>query len=166
MFSCDCVSEGTGRRARSSPSLSALPTGKLLSVRPSLISRLPGLFALNEHVSYLGEWTHGLMSLTAVGALGVGSVHVHSDPTLTTNTAADNRVRFRSATGAPDIFLPYSERSLSNQASLERGQEMGQFRCGSTVVLVFEAPSRGTDWSVKPGDRVKVGQAIIQVADA
>ncbi|VDN34985.1 unnamed protein product, partial [Dibothriocephalus latus] len=59
--------------------------GKLISVRPTFASRLPGLFALNERVVYLGRWKHGFMSFTAVGATGVGSICVEADSNLCTN---------------------------------------------------------------------------------
>lgn len=36
---------------------------------------------------------------------------------------------------------------------------MGGFKLGSTVVMVFEAP-RGFAFTVKPGEKVKVGQAM------
>jgi phosphatidylserine decarboxylase len=36
---------------------------------------------------------------------------------------------------------------------------MGGFKLGSTVVMVFEAP-RGFSFTVKPGEKVKVGQRM------
>lgn len=39
------------------------------------------------------------------------------------------------------------------------GQEMGGFKLGSTVILVFEAPS-DFQLLVKPGDTVRMGQAF------
>ncbi|VDO80321.1 unnamed protein product [Schistosoma mattheei] len=104
--------------------------GRLLSVRPNIAGRLPGLYTINERVVYLGEWDHGLMSFAAVGAFGVGNIHVNIDPTLITNKKEDN--------------------------ALQKGDELGCFRLGSTVVLVFEAPTNKLKWCVKPGQRVKL----------
>lgn len=42
---------------------------------------------------------------------------------------------------------------------LIKGEEMGGFMLGSTVVLCFEAP-RGFQFDVKVGDKVKLGQAL------
>ena len=50
--------------------------GDLLTVSPWAVRCMPGLFALNERVLLSGKWKHGFYSLTAVGAMNVGSIHV------------------------------------------------------------------------------------------
>ncbi|VDD77252.1 unnamed protein product, partial [Mesocestoides corti] len=116
--------------------------GKLLSVRPSFIKNLPGVFVLNERVVYLGEWKHGFMSLTAVGAAGVGSVVAadNIDPTLSTNRSTS---------------------ALERHEPGQHFEEISLGRLGSTIVLVFEAPAEGYVWSVQPGDRIKYGAALM-----
>jgi phosphatidylserine decarboxylase len=42
---------------------------------------------------------------------------------------------------------------------VSKGQELGTFRLGSTVVLIFEAPP-DFEFSVQPGDRVLMGQRL------
>ena len=57
----------------------------------------------------------------------------------------------------------------------ERGEEMGGFQLGSTIVLVFEAPkgvrpsldegyegkrNGGFEWNIEQGQKVKVGEAL------
>ncbi len=42
---------------------------------------------------------------------------------------------------------------------VQKGQEMGGFKLGSTIVLVFEAPNTFA-FDVKEGDTVRVGQSI------
>ena len=42
---------------------------------------------------------------------------------------------------------------------LGRGQKLGTFQMGSSVVLVFEAP-QGFEFCVEPGQRVKYGQPL------
>jgi len=62
--------------------------------------------------------------------------------------------------------------------ALRRGEEMGGFQLGSTVVLVFEAPKGqrpsldegwmgehtkrkgGWNWSVEKGQKVKMGESL------
>lgn len=53
--------------------------GALLSVKPTFVSWLPGLFHINERVVYYGDWKHGFFSMAAVGATNVGSVKVYFD---------------------------------------------------------------------------------------
>ncbi|CAH8490016.1 unnamed protein product [Schistosoma turkestanicum] len=138
---------------------------RLLSVRPNIAGRLPGLYTINERVVYLGEWNYGLMSFAAVGAFGVGNIHVNIDPTLITNKKEDNALRFRSS-NTPTIINeeykpPYFEAIFDNEMKLKKGDELGCFRLGSTVVLIFEAPSNKFKWCVKSGQRVKFGEPVI-----
>ena len=159
--------------------------GELYSVSPYLQRTLPGLFTLNERVVLLGRWKHGFFSFTPVGATNVGSIIVNFDKELRTNslltdTEADRAAEAASARGEP--YSGYSE-AVYQQAStvlgghaLKRGEEMGGFQLGSSIVLVFEAPKgqrptfdqgyQGEDlkdgwhWSIKKGMKVKVGEAL------
>jgi phosphatidylserine decarboxylase len=47
----------------------------------------------------------------------------------------------------------------SESLSFEPGQELGGFKLGSTVVLVFQGPE-SFRFSVQPGDRVYMGQSL------
>lgn len=124
-------------------------SGKLLSVNPSIASWLPGLFAMNERAVYLGQWEHGFFSYTAVGATNVGTVKVYFDKTLQTNKPFKGR--------------KYKELCLGNQVNLKRGEIMGEFRMGSTIVLIFEAPET-FKFAIVPGKKVKMGQSLGNVA--
>lgn len=44
----------------------------------------------------------------------------------------------------------------------EKGQEVGEFRMGSTIVVLFEAP-RGYKFNAVPNQKVKVGQSVLPV---
>ncbi|KAF8566715.1 hypothetical protein P879_05303 [Paragonimus westermani] len=134
--------------------------GKLLSVRPQLAARLPGLFALNERVVYLGQWSYGFMAFAAVGATGVGGIHINADSTLTTNKKSHQPIRTRSVGSA---ISPFIEQRLQGSMviAFDKGNEFGQFRFGSTIVLVFEAPSDAV-WCVHVGDRIRFGEALLK----
>lgn len=159
--------------------------GELYSVSPYLQRTLPGLFTLNERVVLLGRWRWGFFSFTPVGATNVGSIKINFDAelrtnSLTTDTAADRAAEEASSRGEP--YSGYAEATYAEASrvlgghALRRGEEMGGFQLGSSVVLVFEAPGgmrgnfeegweegkvkRGWRWGVQKGQTVKVGEAI------
>ncbi|CAJ2508259.1 Uu.00g094450.m01.CDS01 [Anthostomella pinea] len=152
--------------------------GELYSVSPYLQRTLPGLFTLNERVVLLGRWRWGFFSYVPVGATNVGSIQVKFDRELRTNslltdTAADRAAEEASARGEP--FSGFAEATYAGASAvlgghaLRRGDEMGGFKLGSTIVLVFEAPladgqpgdaERGFHWAVEKGQTVKMGQAL------
>lgn len=94
---------------------------------------MPGLFCINERVVYTGEWEHGFFSFTAVGATNVGSVQVYMDEELKTN-------RWRGFKVGSSNEKKYDEVKIDKEISLRKGELVGQFNMGSTIVLVFEAP--------------------------
>lgn len=118
--------------------------GELLSVSPGIAKWIPGLFCLNERAVYLGSWQHGFFSFTAVGATNVGSVKVYFDKCLQTNVRKEVR--------------PYCDSfSLKDEdVTLKKGDPVGEFRMGSTIVLIFEAPVN-FQFNLKPGQSVKMG---------
>ncbi|PHH78941.1 hypothetical protein CDD80_5973 [Ophiocordyceps camponoti-rufipedis] len=155
--------------------------GELFSVSPYLQRTLPGLFTLNERVVLIGRWRHGFFSYTPVGATNVGSIRVNFDRelrtnSLTTDTAADQAAAEAAKRG--ESYLDYVEATYEGASAvlrghaLRRGEEMGGFQLGSTVVLVFEAPADkragapGWEWCVEKGQKVKMGQPLGRVSEA
>ncbi|XP_029167918.1 phosphatidylserine decarboxylase proenzyme, mitochondrial [Nylanderia fulva] len=120
--------------------------GKLLSVNPKVLKFMHNLFSLNERVVYVGEWTGGFMAYTAIGATNVGSVRVYCDESLTTNT-----VQWPEFAHPKETNLGYTR--------IDKGELFGEFRLGSTIVLLFEAP-RDFQFSLQIGQTIKVGQAL------
>jgi phosphatidylserine decarboxylase len=164
--------------------------GELYSVSPYLQRTLPGLFTLNERVVLLGRWRWGFFSYTPVGATNVGSIVVNFDKELRTNSLTTDTEADRAAEAAAERgeqWVGYSEAVYSNASEilqghpLKRGEEMGGFQLGSTIVLVFEAPKgrrltsldqgyfsekrTGWNWNIEKGQKVKVGQALGAVFD-
>ncbi|KAJ1789683.1 phosphatidylserine decarboxylase 1, partial [Coemansia sp. RSA 2399] len=121
--------------------------GELYSVSPYIARTIQNLFVLNERVALLGRWKHGFMSMTAVGATNVGSVVVNFDKNLRTN--------LREAKLLPGEFSQLSYAPFSPRLGgvpLRKGQEVGGFRLGSTVVLVFSAP-KTFQFNVQPDQK-------------
>lgn len=156
--------------------------GELFSVSPYLQRILPGLFTLNERVVLLGRWRWGFFSFIPVGATNVGSIKVNFDRelrtnSLTTDTAADRAAEEAASRG--EAYTGFSEATYENASpvlqghALRKGEEMGGFQLGSTIVLVFEAPLGKEDesgkikgawvWDVEKGQKVKMGQALGRV---
>lgn len=121
-------------------------SGKLLSVNPKIVQYLPDLFSLNEHVVYIGKWAGGYMAYSAVGATNVGSIKVYCDKDLRTNT-----VKWPETKLWKDISLGCMH--------LSKGELFGEFRMGSTIILLFEAP-KDFKFSVEVGQTIKMGQAL------
>ncbi|KAH0543253.1 hypothetical protein FGG08_002417 [Glutinoglossum americanum] len=162
--------------------------GELYSVSPYLQRKLPGLFTLNERVVLLGRWRWGFFSYTPVGATNVGSIKINFDRELRTNSLTTDTAADRAAEEAANRGEPYSgfaeatyegaSRVLGGYA-LRKGEEMGGFQLGSTIVLVFEVPrgiqksseegwwgvekKGGWKWSVENGQRVRMGQPLGRV---
>lgn len=106
---------------------------------------MPNLFSLNERVVYVGEWIGGFMAYAAVGATNVGSIRVYCDRGLATNT----------------IHWPetHCKEASFDCARIAKGELFGEFRLGSTIVLLFEAP-RDFQFCLQIGQTIKVGQAL------
>lgn len=123
--------------------------GQLLSVNPKIAKWFPGLFCVNERVVYVGKWQHGFFSYTAVGATNVGSVQIYIDEKLKTN----QWMGMKSINKAQ-----YDDLTISNK-NFEKGELIGQFNMGSTIVLLFEA-SKNFKFKVEPGQKVSVGEPL------
>ena len=99
--------------------------GDLFSVNPTTARGVPGLFARNERVVCVFESAHGPFVLVLVGATIVGSM-----ATVWHGLVSPPRL--------PDVRTwNYADQKVE----LKRGDEMGRFLLGSTVVMLFpEAP--------------------------
>ncbi|XP_061886891.1 phosphatidylserine decarboxylase proenzyme, mitochondrial [Entelurus aequoreus] len=129
--------------------------GSLMSVNPGVARLVKELFCLNERVALTGQWRHGFFSLTAVGATNVGSIRVHFDQELQTNAP-----RYRKGSFHDQSYVAGGNRMLSREGlPLQRGELVGEFNLGSTIVLLFEAPKTFA-FSVQPGQRIRVGEGL------
>jgi phosphatidylserine decarboxylase len=118
--------------------------GDLFSVNPETARHVPGLFARNERVICVFEAVHGTLAVVLVGATIVGSISMvwHG------------------------VVCPPRARSVrewhyrNESVVLRKGQEMGRFLLGSTVILLF--PEKTLDilahWG--PEKPVRMGEAM------
>ena len=95
--------------------------GRLFSVAPYTVRQVPNLFARNERVVSLFETTHGPMAVVLVGAMLVSSMETVWSGLVT-----------------PPRGRKISRRDWSRRdIELKKGQEMGRFNMGSTVILLL-----------------------------
>lgn len=121
--------------------------GKLFSVQPTTARVIPHLFARNERLVCLFETNYGLMAMVLVGATIVGSIGTKWQGDLT-------RPR---ETAVLDLSS-FSEEQLS----IRQGDEMGYFKLGSTVILLFTEES-GFNWSnqLTAGVDIRFGESMV-----
>jgi phosphatidylserine decarboxylase len=56
--------------------------GEMFSVSPGMVKQLRHLFSLNERVSLIGDWKHGLFTMVPVAATNVGKIILNFSPVL------------------------------------------------------------------------------------
>nr|XP_019960619.1 PREDICTED: phosphatidylserine decarboxylase proenzyme, mitochondrial isoform X3 [Paralichthys olivaceus] len=142
--------------------------GSLMSVNPGVARLVKELFCLNERVALTGQWEHGFFSLTAVGATNVGSIRVYFDEELKTNAPRYSKGSFHDhsyvANGnvVNSVLTAVCDRVVSvddGGVALQRGEAIGEFNLGSTIVLLFEAP-KDFSFNLQPGQRIRVGEGL------
>ncbi|KAM3130558.1 hypothetical protein pb186bvf_017367 [Paramecium bursaria] len=126
--------------------------GKLAPVKESNLKS--GLYEGNERVVLEGEWEQGFMYITFVGATNVGSMTVNFDEDLQTNQEMNISFKDYSSIHSKS---PYQQSSKG--VFIKKGEEIGRFNMGSTVVLIFEG---NVDWVARSGQKIRFGQCIGQ----
>jgi phosphatidylserine decarboxylase len=116
--------------------------GRLFSVNAATAAQVPRLFARNERVLTLFETAGGEMALILVGALNVGS--------MATVWAGDITPAARRVV----TTLPPKE------LTLDKGEELGRFNMGSTVILLFQAGRARWHADTRAGATVRLGQPL------
>lgn len=120
--------------------------GSLYSVNPATVAGVPGLFARNERVVCLFDSDFGPFVLTLVGAMVVGSMQTVWHGLINPSRSGTLR-EWR-----------YDDQDIR----LARGEEMGRFLLGSTVVMLFPKGvlRARADWL--PGRSVRMGEAMAE----
>ncbi len=118
--------------------------GDLFSVNAATVSRVAGLFRRNERLNLHFETSIGPVAVILVGALNVGSI--------TTPWTGEIRPQKRGVVENRDLGQAPRD--------LEKGDLLGWFNMGSTVIVLL--PGNGGEWqpSLCSGATVRMGEAI------
>jgi phosphatidylserine decarboxylase len=122
--------------------------GKLFSVNPVTAENVPNLFARNERVVCIFDTEAGPMALVLVGAMIVGSVETRWAGIVVPGSKQVTATRYE------------GEQAIS----FAKGEEMGRFRLGSTVIMVM--PKGAVTWNSDQvaGKTVRMGEAFGAIA--
>ncbi len=120
--------------------------GKLFSVQPATARVIPRLFSRNERLVVLFDTPAGLMAMVLVGATIVGAI----------GTSWHGDIR----RGRKREHFSYQ----NTNTVLQKADEMGYFKLGSTVVLLF-ADGQRVQWNndLHAGDSIRFGQALAEM---
>jgi phosphatidylserine decarboxylase len=118
--------------------------GRLFSVNAVTAALVPRLFSRNERVVCLFEGEAGPMAVILVGAIFVGSMDTVWAGQV---TPAHGGCPSRGYGDADGI-------------ELGKGEEMGRFNMGSTVILLFPPETVEWDPMLQAGNKVRMGQRL------
>lgn len=115
--------------------------GKLFSVNKMTSQLIPNLYARNERLILLFDTDAGPMAVILVGAMIVGSIQT---------------VWMEKPIRSSIVEVAHPNREIR----LEKGQELGHFQMGSTVILLF--PQNKLDWATQAtaNGSILTGQSI------
>jgi len=125
--------------------------GELFSVSPLTAERVPGLFARNERVVAIFDTEIGKMAMVLVGATIVASIETTWAGTVTPPVGKNVQHWQYPAQGDNAVFI-------------KKGDEMGLFKLGSTIVACFEADM--IDFSdLSAGDVTRLGDVFANITN-
>lgn len=122
--------------------------GALFSVNPSTARGVPGLFARNERVVCVFDTAYGPLALVLVGATIVGSM----------------ATVWHGVVNPPRGKVVRQWDYTNERIDLRKGDEMGRFLLGSTVVMLWPASATDHPWRFnrawQTGTTIRLGEAM------
>ncbi len=118
--------------------------GRLFSVAKHTVNTIKGIFARNERVVAMFETEYGPMAMVLVGAINVAAIETVWAGLIT-----------------PPKGKTTSEKNYSGKdIKLEKGEEMGRFNMGSTVILIFADGAPKLSDSLDADQVLRLGEAL------
>jgi phosphatidylserine decarboxylase len=118
--------------------------GDLFSVNPTTARGVPGLFARNERVVCVFGTDKGPFVLTLVGATIVGSM----------------ATVWHGVVNPPRVPQVWEQHYDDGSVQLRKGEEMGRFLLGSTVVMLFPESTMAFNAQWAPAKPLRMGEAM------
>jgi phosphatidylserine decarboxylase len=119
--------------------------GKLFSVNAHAAENIPDLFARNERVVAIFDTAAGPMAVILVGAMIVGSIETKW---------------FGTVTPPHSKSIKSWDYDTDSNIQLSKGEEMGLFKLGSTVIILFGPQAAHWDPGVSINSDLKMGSKI------
>ena len=127
--------------------------GDLFSVNPLTAQNVPGLFARNERVAAIFDTANGPMAMVLVGATIVASIETTWHGTVT--PPSNQLDSWDYPTQGDDVI------------SFKKGDEMGRFKLGSTVVMLFgDDMLKAFEPHLEEGVVTRLGQPMAQLTQS
>lgn len=118
--------------------------GRLFSVNTVTTEAVPRLFARNERLVCIFDTAAGPMAVVLVGAMIVAGIETVFAGQVTPQPKAITRTDYRDP----------------QPVRLEKGDELGRFLLGSTVILVFPENTAAFNDALTAGSAVRMGQDL------
>jgi phosphatidylserine decarboxylase len=118
--------------------------GRLFSVAAFIVNHIPRLFARNERCVCYFETEQGPMAMILVGAINVSAMETVWHGLITSEAKKIKR-------------FEYNDKEII----LQRGEEMGRFNLGSTVI-VLTTDKMQIDEKIIAESEIKLGQCLAQ----
>lgn len=127
--------------------------GQLFSVNPQTAAQVPRLFARNERIVLMLDTAVGPVAIVLVGAMLVGSM----------STPWHGRIapsKMQTWQYGHDDNARHESNENHDAPQIKRGQEVGHFELGSTVLILF--PPHVAQWAqdMQPEQMVQMGQLL------
>ncbi len=120
--------------------------GKLFSVNSVTTGAVPRLFARNERVVCRFDTAQGPLAIVLVGAMIVSSIHTVWHGLVSPHA---------------DLIQTFTYQETDNTAiRLNKGDELGHFMLGSTVIMLFGENQMQWDKAILSGKSINFGEAI------
>lgn len=121
--------------------------GQLFPVNLLSANNVPNLFARNERVIAIFDTAIGSMAIVMIGAMMVASIET-----------------VWAGTVAPASFKDIKIWDYTNEKIiLQQGAELGRFKFGSTVILLFQENAMQLDANITTERSIKMGSKIGQI---